>query len=177
MNTKARDMSKDDILKYLSVLNDKLNSKNVQGEISIVGGTVMCLCFESRLSTIDIDSVFKPQDEIELLILEIAKEHGLPATWLNDICYQFLSDEGEFVLYQSFSNLKIYTASAEYMLAMKCMSGRMYNQNEVDDIEFLVKYLKIKNSGEVAQIMKKYYPEEDVKMSVSAFIKDILNEH
>ena len=60
------------------------------------------------------------------------------------------------------------------MLAMKCLSGRLYNQNEVDDIEFLLNFLNIKKVQDVTEIIKKFFPEEIVKLSVESFIKEVL---
>jgi len=169
-----KEMSREDILKYLHLLNDKLKQINKKGEVSIVGGAVMCLCFESRPATFDIDAIYQPTAIIDELVREIACENNIQVTWLNDICYQFLSDHGEFKLYHNFSHLKIYTAVPEYMLAMKCLSGRLYNQNEVDDIEFLLKLLSIKSVQDVNEIIKKFFPEEMMKLSVESFIKEVL---
>ena len=54
-------MNKDDIIKYLIFLNDELQKRNVKGEICMVGGAVMCLCYGSRISTMDIDAIFEPK--------------------------------------------------------------------------------------------------------------------
>ena len=167
-------MSKEDIQYYLELLNEKLKLKGRLGQIYMVGGAVMCLCFEARLSTIDIDAVFKPQRDIELCIAEISKEHSLPITWLNDICYQFLSDKGEFKLFLELSNLNIHSATAEYMLAMKCFSLRTGNKNEMNDIEFLIKFLHIKSVEEIYKIITKFYALDEFKNTLPFVLKEIL---
>ena len=63
-----KEMSREDILKYLHLLNDKLKQINKQGEVSIVGGAVMCLCFESRPATFDIDAIYQPNAIIDGLV-------------------------------------------------------------------------------------------------------------
>ena len=44
-------LSKDNILKYLEILNNKLKERNIKGEILIFGGSAMVLLFNSRPST------------------------------------------------------------------------------------------------------------------------------
>ena len=134
----TKGMTKQDILKYLSLLNDKLRIRNKRGEISMVGGAVMCLCFESRISTFDVDALFEPQYDIHQCAEEIAKEFNLPANWINDGVSVYLSKQGKYKTYDIMSNLRIYVAVPEYMLAMKCLSARFSNKNEKDDVLFLI---------------------------------------
>ena len=176
MKNSSEGMSKEDIIKYLELLNDKLRFRGKTGELSMVGGAVMCVCFDSRISTMDVDALFEPQYIIYQCAKEIAEEYGLPHNWLNDGVSVYLSKEGKYRIFLSMSNLKVYVAVPEYMLAMKCLSARLYNQNEMDDIRVLIKSLGIKSLQEVRDIIDKYYSSEVVKLGTWEFIKEILED-
>ena len=124
-------MNKDDILKYLQDLNDELLIRNVKGELCMVEGAVMCICFMSRISTMDVDAIFEPKTLIYECAGIVAMKNSLPKDWLNDGVKGFLSTEKDFRSYKEMSNLHVYVASPEYMLAMKCLSARLENANEV----------------------------------------------
>jgi len=59
---KKRTLSKDDILIYLKLMNDKLAKQNLIGEVSICGGAAMTLVYDARDSTFDIDALYKPKE-------------------------------------------------------------------------------------------------------------------
>ena len=72
-------MTSEEITKYLSELNDELGLANIKGEITIYGGAVMCLVYDARPATKDVDAIFKPASEIRVLVHRIAERNGLPA--------------------------------------------------------------------------------------------------
>ena len=151
-------MDKDDIIKYLMFLNDELQKRNVKGEICMVGGAVMCLCYGSRISTMDIDAIFEPKMIIYECAKIVADKHDLPVDWLNDGVKGFLSENAVYRKYKEMTNLCIYVASPEYMLAMKCLSARLENANEMDDIKFLLNFLDITSAEKAIDIITQFYP-------------------
>ena len=56
------------------------------------------------------------------------------------------------------SNLCVYVASPEYMLAMKCLSARLENANELDDIKYLLNFLNITSVEKAISIITQFYP-------------------
>ena len=170
-------MNKEEILKYLEALNSELKKNDISGEICIVGGAVMCLCFNSRSSTVDIDAVFEPKMVIYKCVEIIAQQYNLPKNWLNDGVKEFLTTEKDFRSFIEFSNLHVYVATPKYMLAMKCLSARLDNVNEADDIKFLIKLLKISSITEVYEIITKYYPIERFKLKIHYALQEIFESY
>ena len=62
-------MTKQQITKYLKMLNDQLAEMGIKGEICLYGGAAMCLAFNARQATKDVDAVFKPEQKIQLAAL------------------------------------------------------------------------------------------------------------
>jgi len=170
-------MNKDAILKYLQDLNDELKIKDVKGELCMVGGAVMCICFMSRISTLDVDAIFEPKTLIYECAEIVARKNSLPKDWLNDGVKGFLSTKKDFFSYKEMSNLHVYVASPEYMLAMKCLSARLENANELDDIKFLLKHLKVSSFEEVISMITKYYPVDRFKVKIQYALQEILQDY
>ena len=139
-------MNVKEIEKYLLLLSDKLKAKGEIGELCIVGGAVMCLVFKARVSTNDIDGIFSPTREIWEAIREIISDY---------------------------SNLKVWAPTAEYMLAMKCVSARA-DTNDSSDIIFLLKHLNINDKNKVYEIISKYYRENTVPAKTRFIVEEIL---
>ena len=57
--TKSK-LTKTDILRLFELLDTELGAKGVQGELYLVGGAVLCLVFDAREATRDVDAFFKP---------------------------------------------------------------------------------------------------------------------
>jgi len=68
-------VKKEDIEKYLRMLGQELQQRNIKGEIMLAGGAVMLLKVQNREVTKDIDAYFKPEQllvpRIEYMIDEI----------------------------------------------------------------------------------------------------------
>lgn len=167
-------MLKDEIIKYLNILNDKLQQKNVKGEICLYGGAVMCLVFDARPSTKDIDAIFHPAETIRRTAKEISNEYELADDWLNDGVKGFLVDHPKKV-FLNLSNLVVMVADSEYMLAMKSLSARI-DGTDSKDIEFLIKKMNIKSAEDVFKIIDKYYPRRIINPATQFFLEEIFDE-
>ena len=167
-------MNVKEIEKYLLLLSDKLKAKGEVGELCIVGGAVMCLVFKARVSTNDIDGIFSPTSEIREAIKEIAKENQLPENWLNDGVKGFIQGDPPREIIRDYSNLKVWAPTAEYMLAMKCVSARA-DTNDSADIIFLLKHLKIADKNTVYEIISKYYREDTVPAKTRFIVEEIVS--
>jgi hypothetical protein len=165
--------------KQIGLLFEKLNSalSNLGefGEIGIVGGAVMCLVYNARESTRDVDAIFEPKSILSRVAKQIAKEEGLSEDWLNDAVKGFL--QPGFVRQEvlSLSNLRVWAPEPRYMLAMKCISAR-WDTNDRDDVIFLIKFLKLKTAESVYQILEGYYTKDKISSKTQFFVEEIFEE-
>ncbi len=125
-------------------------------------------------STKDVDAIFQPAKIIRKAAKEIAQEHKLADDWLNDGVKGFLVDHPKKV-FLNLSNLIVMVADTEYMLAMKSLSARI-DGTDSQDIEFLIKSLKIKNIEVVFKIIGKYYPRRIIKPATQFFLEEVFDE-
>jgi len=167
-------MQQDEIIKYLHALNEKLRHRNVKGEICLYGGAVMCLVYDARPSTKDVDAIFQPAYIIREAAREIANEYELSDDWLNDGVKGFLVDHPQKVFF-NLSHLVVLVADPEYMLAMKSLSARI-DGTDSKDIEFLINELKITTIDDVFKIIDKYYPRRVIRPATQFFLEELFNE-
>tara|TARA_B100001248_G_scaffold262354_1_gene257724 strand:- start:5068 stop:5574 length:507 start_codon:yes stop_codon:yes gene_type:complete len=161
------------IKKLFYKLNAKLKANNEKGEIGIVGGAVMCLVYNARASTKDVDAIFEPAKIIRDLAVEIAKEEGLPEDWLNDGAKSFIQPYFQREQVLDLSHLRVWAPDARYMLAMKCISAR-FDTSDKDDVIFLLKNLELKKAEDVYSIIESYYPRNEIPAKTKFFIEEIL---
>jgi len=169
-------MRKEDIIKYLDILNSKLSNLDKTAEIVLFGGAVMCLVYGARDFTKDVDALFEPKDIINQVSEEIAHDYHLANDWLNDAVKGFLSDKNDIRIYKKFSNLSIYIPFPEYLLAMKCLAARIDSSSDVDDIKFLLKKLNIVKYEDAEKILLKYYPQRRFQAKTKFLLMDIIEE-
>ena len=74
----------DTIRTLFKALNDELRNREVIGEVGICGDAVMCLVFNARKSTKDVDRIFEPTKDIRDAAGKVARKLGAPKDWLND---------------------------------------------------------------------------------------------
>lgn len=154
-------LTKKQIIRLFESLNAELQKDGVAGEIYLVGGAVMCLVYDTRASTQDIDALFRPVAKIREAASRVAISHGIAEDWLNDGVKGFLSDKAEFTPFLELSHLKILVAPPEYLLAMKCLSMRIGEEfHDLADIQYLLRYLNIGSYKRALEIITSYYPLE-----------------
>jgi hypothetical protein len=171
-------LSKKQILRCLEELSAEMGKQNLKGEILLFGGAAMVLAFNARSSTKDVDAIFRPKKEIYAISKKIARKHHLPEGWLNDSVKGFItSDSFKQNLFIRYKNLAVYTPEPQYLLAMKCMSMRIgLESSDIDDIKTLLKYLQIKKTEDVFQLLEQYYPQNKIPQKTFYAIDEILKK-
>lgn len=166
-------LSGDRIRELFAALDRELATRSVVGEIGILGGAVMCLVFQARESTKDIDAVFAPTREIRDAALAVARKHDVAEDWLNDAAKGFLVSSPPRIQILELPNLRVWAPTADYMLAMKCVSAR-FDTHDADDVAFLVRRLGLVTPEEVFERITRYYPHEQVPPRTRFLVEELL---
>lgn len=164
-------MTKEEIENYLEQLNEKLKTSNVKGEICLYGGSVMCLVYNARPSTKDVDAIFEPAQKLREAIKVVAQENELDEDWLNDSVKGFVVKHKRQTLF-NWPNLKIYIPEPDYLLAMKTLAARVDTKDR-EDIQFLIKQLDLQTPEEVFKILENYYPRKQIKPATQFFVEEL----
>jgi hypothetical protein len=164
-------MKSKEIKQYLQELNDELAMLEVNGEVCLYGGAVMCLVFKSRPATKDVDAVFEPIKFIRGAINRIAERHNLPQDWLNFGVKMFVVQHEREILFD-LPNLKVYIPTADYLLAMKVLAARA-DTFDTDDIKFLCQHLQLNSVESVINIVQNYYPNKQIKPETKFLLEEV----
>jgi hypothetical protein len=97
---------------------------------------------------------------------EVGAELGLPPNWLNEQGTSYLSRHNDFEIFKTYPSegqfgLRVLTATPQYLLAMKLLSFRSYD-HDVEDIVQLARRLGCTTSDNLLEMVKQYYPDEQV---------------
>lgn len=134
----------------------------------------MVLAHRARLATKDVDAVFVPKHEVYAAAAEVAAACGAEDDWLNDAVKGFLSDRNETSLLLDLPGLKVFVASPEYLLAMKCMSMRLGKEDtDLEDVKFLLDRLGLHKAEDVLDLVSRYYPEDRIQPKTRFAIEEI----
>jgi len=128
----------DAYLKELAKEFRKLNGSAMPAEIILIGGAAILANYGFREMTYDIDAVIFASSAMKEAVNRVGDKLGLPNGWLNTDFKRTKSYSDKLsevsVYYKTFSHiLTVRTVAAEYLIAMKLMSGRQY-KNDLSDV-------------------------------------------
>jgi len=152
-------MNRKQIIKALKTLSRNLEKKGIRGDIYLLGGAALIIAYNAKKETKDVDAVFLPKSEIRKAAEEVANVLNLKKDWLNDAVKGYLSNKPDQtpVVVLDEPGLRVMSASAEYLLAMKLLSAR---REDEADIKFLCDYLGIKSSMICSCLGAKFHPKK-----------------
>lgn len=168
-------LSAADIRRLLKLLNDELKKAGVRGEVFLVGGAVMCLAYQARAATQDIDAYFAPATVLRQAAARVAAEAGIKAGWLNDAVKGYLSERGQFAPFLELDHLTVMVAQPEYLLAMKCLAMRIGQEfHDEDDVRYLLRYLNITTYDAAERVITRFYPLERFPQKTLYALRELL---
>jgi hypothetical protein len=148
-----------DMRRLFTLLDEELRLADVEGDLYLVGGAVMCLVHAARSSTQDVHGLFRPARQVREAAARVAARASVPIDWLNDAVKGYLSPQGEFSTFLELPNLRIMVAQPQYLLAMKCLSMRIGAEfHDEDDVRFLLRLLDVRSYEQAVSIIERYYP-------------------
>jgi len=121
----------DTYLKELGKEFRRLNGTKIPAEIILIGGAAILANYGFREATYDIDAIIFASSAMKQAINLVGDRMGLPTGWLNADFKKTSSFSDKLlevsVFYKTFSNIMtVRLVAAEYLIAMKLMSGRQY---------------------------------------------------
>jgi hypothetical protein len=137
-------------LKELAKEFRRLNGTKTPAEVILIGGAAVLVGYSFREMTYDVDAVIRASSAMKDAINHVGDKYGLPNGWFNADFQQTTSYSDKLsevsVYYKTYSNvLQIRTVAAEYLIAMKLVSGRQY-KNDLSDVAGIL--LEHKRRGE-----------------------------
>jgi hypothetical protein len=164
-----------ELRKLFDLLNDELRLSGTKAEMFLVGGAVMCLAYNARPSTQDVDAVFRPPGEVRKAAARVANRAGVNLDWLNDGVKGFLSAQGEFAPFLELDYLNIMVAQPEYMLSMKCLAMRIGAEfHDEDDVRYMLRHLDIRSYDKALAVITKYFPLERFPQKTLYALQELL---
>lgn len=168
-------LTKADIRRLFELLNGELRQSGIVGEVFLVGGAVMCLAYDARPSTKDVDAFFRPAEQVRKAAARVAVQAGMEVHWLNDAAKGFMSAQGEFAPFLELDHLRVMTAQPEYLLAMKCLAMRIgAEHHDEEDVRFLLRLLDISSYDDALRTITRYYPLERFPQKTLYALEDLL---
>lgn len=137
----------DFILKELGKEFRRRNGTKTPAEIILVGGAAVLASYGFREMTTDIDAIITASSAMKDAINAVGDRYSLPNGWLNTDFRNTASYSNKLEqhseYYRTFSNiLTVRTVRAEYLIAMKLMSGRRYKKDLSDIVGILYEQQK-----------------------------------
>ena len=136
--------TKDNLEYYLKELAKeyKKRSGGVPAEMILVGGASVLINYEFRVASYDIDADYDAPSVMKEAINAVGDKFGLPNGWINADFKKTASYSPKIVQYSEYYKmfsgvLMIRTVRAEYLVAMKLVSGRQYKK-DLSDIAGIV---------------------------------------
>ncbi|MDQ8180348.1 hypothetical protein [Pelagicoccus sp. SDUM812005] len=175
-------LDRDSLREALSYLGRAALEEGLELEICLYGGSAMLLAYDSRAATKDVDAVIKPVDAGKRLAAKIAKDLQLHEDWLNDDVRQFLSPDptkGRRKLSIEIPGLRVFVATANYLLAMKAIACRRPlpgYRGDHDDLVFLIKKIGIRNVDEIQARIDQFFHDEVISEEKREVLESLIKE-
>ncbi len=168
-------------MRALTRLGELCAAQQDKVELAIYGGTVMMFAYNCRTATKDIDAIFQAPEIVQPLIDRVARELKLPSDWINSDVKSFVGTREARTAFTELQipGLMITRPSAEYLLAMKCMAGRLptpFRTGDVADIKFLLQELSVKSLAQVDRIVGDYYGARPLENGKRWLVAELLKE-
>jgi predicted nucleotidyltransferase len=165
-------MQEQDIIRFLSLVGEELQEFGLQRPIRLllIGGAYMLTHIHNRDATRDVDVIILDLDPVseeyrlfKQAVAFVAHDLGMSPAWLSDNMAQFLQSIGKVPtgkLWLSCGKLEVFVPDPSYILALKIISGR---EKDMNDIKALLQLLAITTRRQAEEILDLYLDKETQK--------------
>lgn len=135
-----------DYLKAVAKEYKKMGGKAMPAELILIGGAAVIANYGFREMTTDIDAIIHAASVMKDAINSVGDQYHLQNGWLNTDFMRTASYSPKLDQYSTYYRtfggiLSVRTVQAEYLIAMKLRSGRLY-KNDRSDIAGILAELK-----------------------------------
>jgi hypothetical protein len=173
-------ISRDLIMRALRRLGELALAEGLTLEICLYGGTAMMLAFENRMATKDVDASVNPREQGLRLAKIVAAELGIPDDWLNDDMRTYFTPVGaRRALPLEIPGLRLYIATASYLLALKALACRLPNprrRGDLEDLKLLIKKMEIRSLDAIQKHIDRFYPDDVPTPDQQRILQNIIEE-
>jgi len=178
--------TRDNLNEYLKALAKEFRRRNgtaMPAEIILIGGASILANYGFREMTYDMDAIITASSAMKEAIAFVGEKYSLPNGWLNTDFTRTKSYSQKLLevslYYKTFSNIvTIRTVAAEYLVAMKLMSGRRYKNDLSDIVGILWEHQKSENPITMdmidSAVLALYGGWDEVPENSKAFISAVL---
>lgn len=158
-------MSRDEVVALLQELAERMNGTEPAG-IRVVGGAAISILFDGRHSTRDIDAALIPEAAMKAAAADIARQRGLPESWLSDASIAYLPmGRQDWIEVFTRGTVSVSVAAPDMLLAMKMRRARGLRDQQ--DIELLLDAMQPRSVSEVIEVFDRYFPQDDMRSKPS----------
>jgi predicted nucleotidyltransferase len=132
-------LTKGEIVRALTRLGELADAEGESLRLTLVGGAVMALAYNARLSTQDVDAFISPPPDAARLrhwVSMVATELGWPDDWLNDGAKGFVHGYRAGSVLLSTNGIEVRQLAPEQLLAMKLSAWR--DDTDINDARRLL---------------------------------------
>ncbi len=158
-------LTRTDTINLLTELGQLLYENNIQSNFFVHGGAVMCVEYELRHSTFDIDCIFT-DERVRRYANVLSKKYDIQDDWINDAISSIVTEDmkrQEVSRTYDVGGLKISVPSIRQMLAMKVFSARLDRSDDLPDAYNLAKELGIRSEYQIREVLTEYFKKESIK--------------
>jgi hypothetical protein len=159
------------IIGALTMLGDRLARRGIVADLYVFGGAAMSLAYDSRRATRDIDALLTPHGVVVEEARAVARELGLPDSWLNDQGSVYVAPgDDDAALVFDHPGLRVSAASPRHLLAMKVLASRAADR---EDIRHLAGRLNLTTAAAILAVCASVFPAEVIPGRARILLEDM----
>lgn len=159
----------------LDRLNRELSDRDVRCEVCTAGGAVLSLVFSAAPPTRNVRALFQPQRLLDEAVEQVRADLALEENWLTEAVRARLGPPGVPDVVE-LSNLLIFEAPLEYLLAMKCAAlAASRRPEDRDDIRLLLRLLYLSSSDAALEVVQRYFNERQLPADLASLVDGLLS--